>query len=665
MRIISFLMISFSVAIAMEQPLQVVKLENYTLVSNDGKEVVLEGILVRELAPGLAEKFKSGFKEAAGKIIISDLDYQALKNFKALLELTQKKDAELNKFNQIIAAGVKAENISAPDREYVGEGSKEQQVLDYQAFKLMEGMSKVRAKVYEEAAELKSIIEKLPEIGDHFLALFNESSKWRVPYVLELAFALFAVEHINIKDGLKKLRGLDPRAQLFYLHEVDFSVDSIVEVYQWLIELAAIPATMVIKPNRELYDEIVVKTIEFTAQNIQSILAKYPTFKNLFEMPEFKEISQSLREELAKAANFFTTVIRPAEYGQRHRPDNVFVSDLGGNSVGLHDISEINNIYNLKDKTFKSLKWIKINKGIFVLWDSNRIIGWQGKNFNIYDINNYQRMFTPEKTVQLQTDIIKTIVPITQDQLLMVDQSDNLYKLLINQNKNYSIELILKNVHSIFLVNKNEYVSIERSENVLKVVLRKLDSSVIKQLFLPELANYNLNFARKINDTEVGMVLYPKGAGVGNVVLKYVTISIPDLNYSIVDFRYSYKQVSKFSPMNSRFILVSEYYGHNPICKLIDLSLQKVAVLPFTSAIVFDINRIVAFDPTTKNFVIQFIPEAATLMEILDKIQASAQQSQSLKRHAPAANEPIPAAAQGIRPEKREVKQPRLEKPNG
>lgn len=686
MRLAIFFMISCSLINAMEQPSQVAQLENYTLISNDGKEVILDGNLVRNYASGLAEQFRSGFKEAQGKLAVLHFDGQTLQNFKMLLEQTAKKEVELQRYNEIVSSGVNAEIELAPGRMYVGQGTKEQQISNYQMQELVKGMYRVRAKVYEYAAQLKDEIEKLPEIGEHFLALFNEIVKWRVPYILELALGQFAAENIDIKDGFQKLKGLDPRAQLFYLHEVDFTVESIEDLYKWVVELSNTPA-QTIQSNKDLYDDIVEKLIEFSAQNIQSILAKHPNFKSLFEMIAFNLMGELLRKEFLKEKynNLFMTILRTAKRWGPHSTILPYVSSLGGTFIALHDKDQSNNIYDWQNKVFKSSSQLGSQSNTqYVLWGADRLVGHLATNIYVYDINTGKRIFYTQLNIG---ENIKEIVPITSNQLFIVGTMHKVYKFTLKEKNTYSIEKLLDRTLGVSAINNQEFVAVEYTGNLLKrLTLRNSNNRILKELPIPDADTYMfLSTLRKISNEKIEILLY-RVSRAGFYDLKYIIVSIPDLQLiSVSDFEIEYipTYYYGFLPITTNYILVKEIHSsfsnlmpENANIYLYDvISKIKFPLERISSAVVLDKNQIIGFDKITNNFVTQFIPYTSTLSEILDEIQRKTvppspqslifipQKPQLQKRPvSPVPEVTIPAAAKGLKPEAHEAKRPREEK---
>lgn len=658
-----------------------VQLTNYTLISNDGKEIIVDGNLVREYAPGLAEQFRSGFKEAAGKLTAPYFDGQSLQNFKTLLEQAAKKEVALRSYNDLVSAGTHAEVELAPFRDYVGPGPKEQKVLDYQTTELMKGIYQVKAKVYEYAAQLKDEIEKLPEISEHFLYLFNEAVKWKVPYILELALAQFAAEHIDIKDGYTELKDLDPRAQLFYLylHEADFSVESIVDLYKWIVELSELDATKAIQSNKELYNDIIEKLVTFTAQNIQAILAKHPHFKSLFEKLEFKKMGELLRAELIKKdSSFFTTTIRP---GKRsiYTPSTPFLSNLGNDTIALHDSNPMQNIYNYKTNTFKSMSLISsYNESYrYVLWGSDKLIlyKYQETNIGIYSIKTGKRI----TDLPLRT-MVSDVLPVTSHQFLIigssVDQGGHRYRLLKVTSENdshYAIttQFAQENWMGGMVVNDHEFILFDMDTESIRLSLSNISNDFVKQIIIPDLNNYRFNTYRKINDTELGIIMMQNAR---SAALKSIIVSLPNLKViSQTDFSYPYKIIPgnyRFTHLDADYVIVKEYLLNGHYMHLYNLKSEVNTPLNnLNNAIVLDKNHIAAFDRVTDNFIIRFITQTSNLAEILDEIQKKNAQQQpsqpqpaSKRPASPIKEQPIPAAAKGLKPEAREAKRPREEK---
>lgn len=617
MKCIILLGLSFSFVLSMEQPLPMVQLQNYTLISNDGQEITLDGDWVREYLPGLAERVelstKHGMSEGAGKVTIKDLNGQALLNFKSLLTdyITLRR-----------AFDKQAEHMA-----------QKASIEDYLTY-LEQSDKRIKE-------QLNIKIEKLPQIGDHFIPLFKEMIGWQMPVIIEESMAYVAVRLLNPQEAYELFKNLDPLAQLLYLNEVEFSVDSIVKLLEWLVTLENNPIAQFLE-GFGLFEKVRTKIIDFVAQNSQKL--------------------------------FPITIIRPGHLWAGSTP---FISDLGDQIIALHDNSQIKNIYDFKKDGFKSLKWIsspKREEG-YVFWNPDKLIIYEETSFDVYDINTSKKIFAPSMTKHLKISPIRQIVPISNDQLLIIDKSRTIHKLTIKADKSYSIEPILYNVLDIVKINDSEYISVERYQNNLRLTLRKINNAeLLKELSIAGLANYSLNFLKKISNNELGMVLTPAP---GNfVTLKYVIVSIPDLKLTAVeDFVYTYRpgqyQYYKFIPMNAHRILIREISPEKTAIYFFDVfSKVKTSLERFSSAVVLDKNHIAAFDQRTNNFEIQFFPQFATLSEILDEIQKkSAPQLQrpkqpqpALKRPVPPATEtPIPAAAKGLKPEAREIKRQRSE----
>lgn len=646
----------------MEQPLPVVQLQNYTLVSNDGKEIALEGDLVRDFAPGLAEKFRSGFKESQGRITISDLDSQALQNFKILLEQTKKKELDLRRYNDVIIRDVELRMKLVPHTQYVGEVPREQKELEVQTRILIEGMHKVRAEAYKYAAQLKEELQKLPEIGEHFLALFNEAVKWQVPYILELALAQFAADQIDIKDGYKEFKDLDPRAQLFYLHEVGFSSESIISVYQWIVALAEAQATKAIQSNKELYDDIIEKIVEFTVQNIVAILAKNPTFKNLFAKEEYKAIGELLRQELVKMnLHFFTTIIRPAvRWPGQQRP---YVDSLGGSFIALHDTNPQNNIYDWQNKIFRSSTEISKSDIRYILWGPDLLVGYTEFYIYISDINTGEGIFYND----LQSGNIEQVLPITNNKILIRNWHNELLTFIYDrEHKNLTKAHTQSSVADILSINENEYLLVNKYKYQgnynLKISLNKVgQTKPVKQTIINMPTQFFIR-SRKISNQEVGIIVGLVQIPEPQMRFKYLNVSIPDLHIVSLDLPQLLRV--GYSPMTFEYLLAGEE-GSNKI-SLYNVASQTMIPLPekLSSVVALDKNRIAAFDQQSNIFVILFIPHVSTLSEILDELQRRVVPRQEPQKR-PASPEPIrpvPAAAKGLNPE---AKRQRPEKPNG
>ena len=94
-------------------------------------------------------------------------------------------------------------------------------------------------------------------------------------------------------------------AQLLYLNHVRFDVDSIVKVYEWLIDLINNPETKIINPeikiiklNKELLNLLIDRLAAFSAENIINIMERVPNFKTLIASGNIKAFRELLKEKL-------------------------------------------------------------------------------------------------------------------------------------------------------------------------------------------------------------------------------------------------------------------------------------------------------------------------------------------------------------------------------
>ena len=669
MKLVFLAGLSFFTMLSMEPP-RVAVLENYTLGSNDGQEVTIPGNVIRELAPGLAEKFRVGYKEVVGRITIPDLDGRALQNFKQVLELTAPKENALHKENDRILAATQKEieKITFP----VGQEAQEREA---RSKLLMQGMASVRNYADKLAGELKTELEQLPEIGD--LNLFNEIIKWGVPSILELAFAQFLAEQIDIKDGYAQLKDLDPRAQLLYLHESEFSVEAIMSIYEWVAKLAGHAATLSVAANKEVYDSIQEKLAPFTAQNIIPIIQKHPHFKNIFEKLEFKNMGDLLRQEFLKEDynNLFIQLLR-AGLG---RADLWSIIDLGDKLIGLSDDNQLNNLYNFVTHNFESFFPLAgANKNYqFALWGPDKIIKYSAHRFVptaqgmahgflVYDKNSQLLGAYPIKTFG-----IREIVPVDANHLLL-----NMYQQqggggrLVSwdlQVPNKKLKTILNNVIHVIKISHDHCVVIYNEEDGLYVgLLHFPDLKFIKRKIDYEL--FRAKEVHKINNNQVGIMFYKLSA---NRINKYLIIDIPTLNFVSYDISNTYMYgYSEAVMLSTEYII--ERFGST--YELVTARTNQRAKLPWNNYVAvtaLDSTHVAAINYGARTFIIQFIPQTATLAQILDEIQkkvAPQQQPSQQSQKRPAVQEPerpIPAAAQGLKPAAREAKQPRLEKPNG
>ena len=291
----------------------------YTLVGSDGSQVKIDQELIKKYAPGLAELFKPGFKEGeTNQIIVSDLDKIALEDFKKILEqieLLQTKALEQ----------VQEQNI----REALQKAA-----LFAQYSAQTEQVDAIQKKVIK---ELQIFIENLPNLGEYLLKLLNQASFWRI-YYLENALARIATEQIeytpeNIKKFFKiqqliigkkssELEAFtkndesaqnlfaiwhmfgDPqfslRAKLVYLFNIPITPANCELIYQLLEPISKNPGITHDPEIQRYFDLVILRITKFTADNIEKILAIKPNLKQFFAQPEMKLFADSLRTRLIK-----------------------------------------------------------------------------------------------------------------------------------------------------------------------------------------------------------------------------------------------------------------------------------------------------------------------------------------------------------------------------
>lgn len=669
MRIIIFLVISFSLAAAMEpQQLSVEKLDRYTLVGNDGKEVVLDGALVREYLPGLADKFREGMIEArTGKIRVNDLDGQALANLKSLLEryiaLEQDVNRQKEKLSQLAV------------EEYLNQEA-------------------VLNKRLEEQITFK--LENLPKIGDHFIALYKELVFWGAPDVLARGMAEFAAQLLKLGQAYELFKNLDPQVQLLYLNVAVLSVDSLVKTLEWIVEIQNNPIAQGIE-NFDLMVKVRTKIIDFIVKNIQAILAKKPDFKNLFEKPEFKNMGQLLKKELTKNNSpIYSTTLRQAKLWGDPVPPSI--NELSNNLIALRDSTEIDNWYNFRTHTLCSsplFKKMDTGTDSFIFWPPNRIIFLDSSHLTIYDLSSSQRIFQQYLYINMGDAFMTTevlsikVLPIKENVLwaLLIPKKMTsvtplkyeLYSLTYQPEKKVlKQEKIQSNVLDILSLNGEKYVIVDMHNNTIRLSVYDAKSNKNIKTKIIQLASDKdkLNKIRKIDDNHIGLTSNQFSAAGQTLAIYYDIYRISDLekvtsyNFKSTDDGFGYL----FIPVSKHFVLkrFRTYHGQkaDPV-EIYDMRNQShFALENLSSVTVLDENHFAAYDHLKNSYIIGFIPMTGSIIEIFDEILRYAPAFKKCghpqKRPvSPVREIPIPAAAQGLRPEVPETKQPRIEKPNG
>ena len=619
---------------AMEQPVPVAP--QYTFIGNDGGQVQIAQNLIKKYAPGLALKFSAGFKETqTGQLILQDLDGAALQNFKVLFEQA----AELSQINEKQYAEITKEKEKALEKASLVEGLGGQE-FELRKNILSEGAARSQVIRNRSIERLKATIEQLPSIGDHFLELFNHAVLWEVPHILQEALAQFAAEHLPHSDpnAFTSLRNPEfaIHAQLLYLNHVRFDVDSIVKVYEWLIDLINNPETKIINPeikiiklNKELLNLLIDRLAAFSAENIINIMERVPNFKTLIASGNIKAFRELLKEKLIA-------------HGDRYFKKNLFRGGLevtflvpfliDNDHLGLLEVPKGTSsqmklmIFEVRTKLFKT---IYINEPMKVLRPSkvvsfgpNRFImfypsepGQEKKRMDIFDVTT-GKIFLTHMFKKWIGIIDVQVIDETHLLITSIDKRLGIYDLRVPVEepeilKQFTFSLSSFVVDSTHIVTcKDESISLWNPQTFLKkklpLILYPKEYKEPKEEY--KVWNMRNNFKKIVRRDENDILLI--GDRAINFNLRTQQITPIDLPRDTVDV------------LSPRYYLVQNEDINPGLLKIWD-NQERRFVRQFENVATFlkiDKNHIAILSEKGE-LDIYFLPEASTLDEILDELQ--------------------------------------------
>lgn len=630
-----------SILCAMQPPQETIaQLPTYTLISADNVEIPVSGDLVRKFAPGLARKFNIGFTEAqTGKVVIADLDGNALQNFKKLIEETAKlQEANQKKVDTVNKeAKKKIEDIVLPEGQKTRELQERNQVMLQRNLEI--------PKIADETiSQIKTFVEDLPHIGDHFLALFNHTVMWEMPAFLEHGLARFAAEHygFNIPENYEELthRDFTAVAQLFYLSEAKLNLNNIVKAYEWLVLLSQNPEITSIEKNKKLFERVLKNIAHTTVSRLREIMNTHPQLRNLWLDPANAQIAQALRKAIIEVGSpaFEKKIMEwPREI---YRFDNARIIVKHGRETFVLNVTTNNKVRLNQLHSFGVIDYIP--------WGPNKVIqlsrGMHGYYVHYYDVNTgneFPHFLTLEKLQRpphicvlddnrfVYSQPTNPQNPQAPDKISLFDDT---------QDKTRPIIAVIESISDMVALNQHEILIAFRTR------LMKFDMS------LPEndpkrIKYWGLSFTDIIPIDAITYILM--NFDIDNKKNNFIQL----LNFQTLEL--SQKYVEEYFAPRSVFLdrshVFGEYHDYATIEKvesgqiLMDF-VNKAIIKKFPSyreIIKLSKNRIVAIrikgksvlsveggqkmaSWTTENpeLLLTFIPEMATLAEILDELQA-------------------------------------------
>lgn len=628
-----FLFVLFMVSncthlLTMEQPAPVPaapQVPTYTLIGNDNQPVQIARNLIQQYAPVLAEKFTAlGFKEAqTGQINLPDLDGQALQNFKSLLEQTAALE-EINRKSTIEITQQMQQalaNVVLPE----GQGQMEREIRN----KIVaEGDLAIAGMKIRSIERLKIILEELPKIGDHFLNLFNSIVQWRVPFILESAFGKFAIQHLNFLDvgDFKQLTdpSFAPRAQLLYLHNLEFNLTNYAKAYEWISLLLQNPAATADKQNKELLDPIINRINVFTLENIMQLLQANSEFKNLFLAPQMAIISDALRAKLIeKNFSFFEKKIMEMPHVLFY---TLYLIDKNSVLLAKGDDAEVIDL-----KTGKIIKTILYQR---VLRENNSVAhnkliqNYHNKLF-IYDLNTGLQKFA----TQFPGLYISRVKALDDSRLLINSNGIYIYDIRTPQ---VQPRLILFGLFTdITVINASQFLALTfrtkklisfdvTQENILKEF--PCDCDRIERINKDNYLLIKNDFAQETIDLQI---------------LNIISMQLND------KYHWKTRYILDLIPLDKHYAIKDNKF-------LIDLRTGTIIKeFPLYNVVKIDKNHIVGLKHNPRlgiqELIEYFIPQTSSLSEILDEIQ----------RNMPPPQPPQLTFIEYVQPQAKRTRQPK------
>ena len=614
------------------------KFQTCTLIGDDGSKVVIDADLIEKFLHGLGKKFNPNFKEGqTGEIILSDLNGQALQNLKTFLEkinaLYVEFQAAQAKFTQ--QTQQQKENVTV-----LASGTLDEQNAAI-AGQNAQRLKQLRSQLI---LDIKKVIEELPSIGDHFLDLFNRIVEWGSPVNVQGAFGLFAAENMDFMDpqnyALLTSTHFSPIAQLDYLLAHKLTPDNIRLTYEWACKLATNELIKIIPFAQKLFNELVNRLAQYTAENISIILQTNTDFKNLFKAPEMQPFAlklHSLFNGLMPKFNRSFTVSMASP--------NLQV--LNQNCIVIFNADQIA-LYTLKPwKLLQIIKNQPIVKGYhqgapmvvpselstnnhMVLLTNKRLISyWPDfkKSITVWDIEAAKPLFNHA----FKLNVIKDVQSINDHQIL-VHSTGNLRMYDLNEPDQEPKPLNFNRVKAVKVIDNQKVLILVEKQIILwnpitKKVIKKWDTS----LPFDTLTFFdNHHICMSIVHNGWGAYL-PGSLPDSNLISSSLAFQILDLtsnNLLPVETRTT-KDFQFSGLINANYAYTQTYAGlgfpPSYTSHLIDLKTNSLmGEFKHNSMIqVLDKNHIVfgRQEGNLFNIIIQFLPQLASLEEGIDELQ--------------------------------------------
>lgn len=649
---------------------------NYILQGDQGKGVVFDGKMIRELLPGLAEKFKAGFKEGEGTIVLRNFDQAGLEILKQILtDVRSSQDAfqkEITKINT--EAQNKIEVIVYPPQQKQKETDERNKVMQNAGIEINKAL-------LELAQRAQSKIEAIPKIGEYFLELFNNLILWKATPVLGKAMSLFASEQIDFgkDEEFAQLKQLDPQAQLIYLFEAHYTIENIYRAFEWFKELVGTPDITTQEATRQFLSSVSNKLVAFTVAHINETVRKYPQFKTLILDPILAPTATQLHHALMQSPLIaFEDVLM--RYSQNNYPSlinlgNVRVGVVYDDALHIFDINTYKRIKKilLKDvlSGAKKAEQFKFTGDL----NPNHIIAYRFNQLILFDVSENKVLIN--HTFRLKNNIT-SVNQLDENRFLVVFNLNTL-KIVDIRDLNQDPKGILLRGAKQAVVFDPQHVAIyaEFSRNGQDVREIVFWNSLTEQMI-----RRTISEGPKRPDIKLHKISLTQCIGTQDEIRangRFLTIYLLDaFAHTVVEIgQYEWGNAYPY-PLNATSVLIQSIIQASSPLKFWHLPTR--AITPFIDSstkdvVVLNQNHIAVVVKNPYQVIIKFIPQTSTLSEILDEIQRHAipaqpgQQApaQPQKRPASPAREEgaIPAAAQGLRPAGYQAKQPRLEKPNG
>jgi hypothetical protein len=581
----------------------------YTLISNDGKELILERSLIERYAPALAFLFDNAVSQK-DRVVLAELDFDALQNFVNLLRymahVSEQAAQRMGLFEEDIKK--RMADIVLP----LGQEAQEKELKSKQQAAMSAQYAIVVAEILD---ALKIHIEQLPHIADHVLQLLNETSRWQVLYLPE-ALAQFAAQHLDLHDPATIAQvthnEFAPYAQLLIIRFAHYSMDNYQNIVQWLADLAQNYSVTSNSTYREILDATTIRFCRWMAHNIPEILAANPSFKNSIVEPRMNFLAGLLAENIRmylknsppfiKALPLLVSDLKGVEQIQLKRIDDRRFALINANRLIIID-SKTGDI--LSDSTVGGVKIVDV-----LPLNSQRLIIFNGTD-KLIEIN-VDGTIVKEHPLRVT---IKKIQVIDSAHILAQSYNKRLwiyglypYEFKIIKNLDNIDDFVLLDAHTIVCIN-NKTQKIILFDLSTQAIVKEWDCKNDMYRVIKVDASHCFIDTGTVWQRTLGMLDIQLGT--------LSTLSVENLpSKNVQALNSEYILLAKFKPNTRQGSIAVMQIATG---KIVREFAARYLWYPSNFFTMLDTTHLVYF--YNNHICVGFIPETATLSEILEEIQ--------------------------------------------